>query len=230
MIRGRRGKLIIGIAGLALVAGLVASTVWIQKFRYRPYLHEKLYLPSGRFVSEMSIGYREIVADIVWMQAIQYYGDFRKGNHDLKYFRGLIDIVTMLDPHFTFAYLFGALVISEDVGALEEGTDLLKAGMARNPQSWQLPFEIAFLNYINGGDRLVAARYFELASKMPGAPESTERFAAFVYSKAGNDDSSVRIWEEYKEHTDNPYLKELAERYIEKIKNSQSEEKAAPDA
>jgi hypothetical protein len=108
--------------------------------------------------------------------------------------------------------------------------DLLKSGMARNPRSWQLPFEIGFLNYVNGGDRLVAARYFELASKMPGAPESTERFAAFVYSKAGKDESSVRIWEEYMEHTDNPYLKELAERYIEKIKNSQSEEKAAPDA
>lgn len=221
MMRGLNRKIIIGLVGVTMVAGLVLSTVWVQKFRYRPYLHEKLYLPSGKFVKEMSISYREVVADVLWMSAIQYYGDFRKGNHDLRYFRGLIDLVTTLDPHFSFAYRFGALVISEDTGALEEGMDLLKLGMARNPRSWQLPFEVGFLNYVNGGDRQVAGRYFELASKMPGAPESTERFAAFVYSKAGDRESSMRIWEEYMETTDNPHLKELAERYIEKLKQSE---------
>ena len=29
---------------------------------------------------------------------------------------------------------------------------------------------------------------------------------------------SIRIWEEYKEITDNPWLKELAERYIDELK------------
>ena len=228
LVHGR--KIVIGIIGVTMVVGLVVSTVWIQKFRYRPYLHEKLYLPSGKFVTEMSLGYREVVADVLWVSAVQYYGDFRKGNHDLRYFRGLIDIVTLLDPHFTFAYRFGALVISEDVGSLDEGMELLKLGMARNPRSWELPFEVAFLAYINGGDRLVAARYFELASKMPGAPESTRRFAAFVYSKAGNRESSMRLWEEYLEQTDNPHLKELAKRYIEKLKRSENKEKATSDA
>jgi len=218
------------LVGTAVVAGLVLSTVWVQKYRYRPYLHEKLYLPSGKFVREFSLGYREVVADAVWLSAVQYYGDFRKGNHDLRYFSGLIDIVTSLDPHFTFAYLFGALVVSEDAGSFDEGMDILKRGISRNPTSWQLPFEIGFLNFVNRRDNALAARYFELASRLPGAPEYVERFAAFVYSKAGDSGSSIRIWEEYKEHADDPFLKELAERYIEKLNQESAGKKAGTDA
>lgn len=230
MTAAARRRTVLALCGAVIVSGFVLSTVWVQKYRYRPYLHEKLYLPSGKFVEQLSLGYREVVADAVWLSAVQYYGDFRKGNHDLKYFRGLIDITTTLDPHFIFAYVFGALVVSEDVGAFDEGMDILKQGMAHNPASWQLPFEIAFLNFINRQDTQMAARYFELASRMPGAPEYTRRFAAFVYSKAGDTESSIRMWEEYMEHTDNPYLKELAERYIEKLKQSPLEEKAPSDA
>ena len=225
-----RGNPVILLAGAAVVAGLVLSTVWVQKYRYRPYLHEKLYLPSGKFVRELSLGYREVAADAVWLSAVQYYGDFRKGNHDLRYFGGLIDIVTSLDPHFTFAYLFGALVISEDVGSFDEGMAILKRGMSRNPTSWQLPFEIGFLNFVNRRDNALAARYFELASRLPGAPEYAGRFAAFVYSKAGDSGSSIRMWEEYKEHADDPFLKELAERYIEKLNEESAGKKAGSDA
>ncbi len=215
--------------GFAVLGGVTASTIQVQKYRYRPYLHEQLYLPSGKFVKECSLGYREIAADVVWLNAVQYYGDFRKGNHDLRYFRGLIDIVTTLDPHFIFAYLFGALVISEDVGSFDEGVDILKLGITRNPTSWRLPFEVGFLNFVNRRDPGLAARYFELASRLPGAPEYAGRFAAFVYSKAGDDASSVRLWEEYKRHAEDPFLKELAERYIDKLKSSSNEKKAASD-
>jgi hypothetical protein len=218
------------VVGLIASAGLGLSTAHVQKYRYRPYLHEKLYLPSGKFAQQISLGYREIAADVVWLNAVQYYGDFRKGNHDLRYFRGLIDIVTALDPHFIFAYVFGALVVSEDLGAFDEGMEILKAGIAENPTSWKLPFEIGFLNFVNRRDQAVAARYFELASKMPGAPEYAKRFAAFVYSKAGDDASSIRLWEEYVRHADDPLLKELAERYIAKLKSSSGEKKAASDA
>lgn len=217
------------LCALVVFAGLALATVHAQKYRYRPYLHEALYLPSGKFVEQVSLGYRELAADFVWLSAVQYYGDFRKGNHDLKYFRGLIDITTTLDPHFTFAYLFGALVVSEDAGAFAEGMEILQDGMAHNPNSWQLPFEIGFLNFINRQDTRMAARYFELASRMPDAPEYAQRFAAFVYSRAGDEESSIRMWEAYKEHTDNPFLRELAERYIEKLQRS-LEEKAPTDA
>jgi hypothetical protein len=217
------------VTGLALVSGLAFATARVNAFRFRPYLHESLYLPSGKFIKEVSLGYRQLAADLVWLSAVQYYGGFRKGDHDLRYFQGLIDLVTTLDPNFVFAYVFGAIVVSEDLGAFNEGADMLKCGMAANPTAWELPFEIGFLSYVNHVDNTLAARYFDLASRMPEAPESTERFAAFVYAKAGDDATSVRLWEAYKESTDNPILRELADRYIEKIKNSNVREGMTSD-
>ena len=222
MRRQRRRNVVFWITGVFILAGLVLTTVRIRAYRHRAYLHESLYLPSGKFLDELSLGYKQVVADLVWFSTIQYYGDYRKGNHSLAYFEGLIDIVISLDPHFIFAYVFGAWVVSEDMGDFERGADILKRGMVENPGSWQLPFEIGFLNFANRVDYNLAGRYLELASRMPNAPERARRFAAFVYTRAGEKDSSIRLWEAYKEYTDNPYLKELAQRYIEKLERGET--------
>jgi hypothetical protein len=108
------------------------------------------------------------------------------------------------------------------MGEFPAGAEILRRGMAKNPTSWELPFEIGFLNFTNRVDYDIAARYLDLASRMPNAPERAKRFAAFVYTRAGEADSSIRLWEAYKEYTDNPYLKEMAERYIERIKQGES--------
>jgi hypothetical protein len=206
------------IAGIVITAGLFVSTIVVRGHSYRPRLNDSMYLPSGKFIGEMSLGYKQLAADVVWLSAVQYYGEYRFDKHDLTYFEGLIDIVTTLDPHFIFAYIFGALVICSDIGSMDNGVAILKKGMKHNPGSWQLPFEIGLLYYVSAGNAELAARYFDLASRVPGAPEMTDRFAAFVYSKAGHTETSIRMWEELAENTEEPIMKVLAERYIEKLK------------
>jgi hypothetical protein len=93
--------------------------------------------------------------------------------------------------------------------------------MGENPTSWRLPFEIGFLYYLHQVNFDMAARYFDLASRMPEAPERAKRFAAFVYWVAGQQASALKLWEEYAEYTENPYLKELAKSYVEKLKQSE---------
>ena len=210
-----------GIAGLVITAGLVVSVSLTRRYNYRPHLNDSLYLPSGKFVSQASLGYRQLAADFVWLSATQYYGEYRLGKHDLAYFEGLVDIVTTLDPHFIFAYIFSALVVSSDMGAFDDGVEILRRGMQHNPTEWKLPFEIGFLYYVGSGNPDLAARYFELAARLPGSPEITRRFAAFVYSKAGHQDNSIRMWQEMLENSEEPYMRELAERYLEKLKREQ---------
>jgi tetratricopeptide (TPR) repeat protein len=217
----RNEKIKFTLAGLIITSGLVVSISLTRRYNYRPYLNDSLYLPSGKFISQTSLGYRQLAADFVWFSAIQYYGDYRLEKHDLSYFEGLIDIVTTLDPHFTFAYIFSALVVSTDMDAFDDGVEILKRGMQHNPTAWKLPFEIGFLYYVGAGNPDLAARYFDLASRLPGSPELAGRFAAFVYSKAGHRDNSIRMWQELLEHTDEPYMRELAEHYLEKLRRGQ---------
>jgi len=206
------------IVFVVALAGAVATTVGVKRYTYRPYLYDDLYLPSGKFMEQVSLGYKQITADVIWSQAVQYYGGYRKGDHDLAYFEGLIHLVTDLDPHFVFPYRFGALVLSQDMEAFDRGIRILRKGMHHNPTKWELPFEIGFLYFVDAGDPDMAARYFELASRMPDAPDLARRFAAFVYSRAGHDEMSIRMWEELKNTSDEPYMRELADRYLDKLK------------
>lgn len=205
------------LLGLGLATVLVFSTAHVQAYRERPYLNANLYLPSGKFIEQTTLGYQQIAADMIWFQAVQYYGGYAKSQHDLAYFNGLIEIVTDLDSHFIFPYLFGAVVMSQDMGDLDRAVVLLKRGMERNPDTWELPFEIGFLTYTVARDAENAARYFELAGKMPGGGDQARRFAAFVYSKAGHAETSIRMWEELAKDSDQPYMRDLARRYVEKL-------------
>jgi hypothetical protein len=214
-VKAARGILV----GVALLATLVVATWRVQTYRERAYLYTNLYLPSGKFIEQTSLGYRELAADWVWFQAVQYYGGYAKGQHDLAYFAGLIDIVTDLDPPFSFPYIFGAVVLSQDMGDLERGVEILKKAMRENPRDWQYPFEIGFLYYVIARDSDRAARYFELASRLPGAGDVPRRFAAFVHSKAGHEETSIRMWEEIARDSDQPYMREMARKYIEKLRN-----------
>jgi tetratricopeptide (TPR) repeat protein len=213
-----RGMTVKVTVGLVLLVGLTVTTRQARQFTFRPYLYDNLYLPSGQFVEQASLGYRQLVADLTWFSAVQYYGGYRKEYHDLSYFEGLIGIVTDLDPHFEFPYVFGAVVLSQDMRSLDAAIALLKKGMANNPTSWRLPFEVGFLYYIDARDPDMAARYFDLASRLPGGGDKARRFAAFVYSRAGHTETSIRMWQELMETTDEPYMREMARRYIEKLK------------
>ena len=202
-----------------LLACLIVTTKRVDAYRNRPYLYTNLYLPSGKFVEQTSLGYRELAADWTWFQAVQYYGGYALQQHDLAYFNGLIDIVTDLDPHFQFPYIFGAVVMSQDMGDLERGVEILKKGMRANPTDWNYPFEIGFLYYVVAQDANRAARYFELASRLPESGEMPARFAAFMHSKAGHEQTSIRMWEEIARESDQPYLRDMAKRYIEKLRS-----------
>ena len=213
-----RGNLWGIVIAFALLSATVVSATHAKRYNYRPYLHDNLYLPSGKFIKQVSLGYEQLAADFTWASAIQYYGGYRQEYHDLAYFSGLIDIVTDLDPHFIFPYVFGAVVMSQDLQAFPEAVALLRKGMTRNPQQWEFPFEIAFLYYVDAHDNEMAARYFELAARMPGGGDKARRFAAFIYSQAGHEHNAIRMWEELIETTDEPWMRELAERSLERLR------------
>jgi hypothetical protein len=209
------------LAGVSLLLALVFATVRVQPYVHRPYLHTNLYLPSGRFVKQASLGYDEIASDMVWFQAVQYYGGFAQGQHDLAYFAGLIHIVNQLDPHFVFPYVFGAVVLAQDLNSFDRGIEVLKRGMEQNPTAWDFPFEIGFLYYTVARDEASAAHYFELAGKMPGGGDRARRFAAFVYAKGGHRETSMRMWEEIARSSDEPFMRELAKHYLQQLQRGE---------
>ena len=91
-----------------LVPVVLGAIVWpLHRFDGRKLTaerQERLYFPSGKFLCESSLGYREAMADYLWFRFVQYYGAFAKDLNDLRYFDVLLDGITRLDPRFVEAY------------------------------------------------------------------------------------------------------------------------------
>jgi len=214
----KRAYFEIGAAVVALGV-LFAASRGVEGLAREKHRLEVLYLPSGEFIEQATLGYHNLAADVLWFKMVQYYGGYRMGENDLALFSHLVDVITDLDPQFVFAYVFGALVIAQDLGHFESGAAFLEKGMENNPEEWWLPFELGFLQYVYARDYAAAVSSFERAARLPGAGPQAARFAAFAAGKAGHVETSIAMWEELARTSDNEYIRELAERYIEELRS-----------
>ncbi|MFH0778633.1 MAG: hypothetical protein V2A71_08385 [Candidatus Eisenbacteria bacterium] len=187
---------------------------------------ELLYFPSGKFLEESALGHESTLADIAWLRAIQYYGHHRLTDQKYELMAHIFDVVTTLDPQFIQAYVFGAIVLSQDAGQPEEAIALLKKGLRNNPENWRLAFETGFVYYLTLRDYSRAGEYFALAARLPCAPEFTSRFAAFVKERAGETETALALWQQAAETTKNKYIREIAEERIRELEKELEKERA----
>lgn len=178
---------------------------------------EQLYFPSGNFLKESSLCFREVNADYLWFRFIQYYGSFAQGNSNFQHFKLLIDGITTLDPHFVEAYHFAALVSWSDLGKPYESIDILKKGILHNPDTARLPFQVGMIYHAVANDFPRAAFWFKTAAKCSDATDLDRRFAAYSTYRTGNNLGSLQLWIDLYEMTDQPGMKKLAEKMINLI-------------
>jgi tetratricopeptide (TPR) repeat protein len=209
----------LGLAALVitLAPGLAGS---IQAERPATDGHQRLYYPDGPMLRHASLGFAAPVADYVWLQAIQYYGGYRRGEHDLRYFAGLVEATTTLDPRFSEAYHFASLVLAMEFGDHQGAIDLLKRGILANPDDWRLHFNVGFIHYVFLHEYTAAALWFEAAAALPGATDFSRRFAAFSRRRAGDLEGSLILWEHLGRTTESADMRELADRMVEQCREA----------
>jgi hypothetical protein len=179
---------------------------------------ELMYFPSGILLKPMALGHPHTLADLLWLRAIQYYGEHRLSDNQFPFAKHIFKTITALDRQFTEAYLFGGMVLVEEGRDIPGGIALLREGMAWNPHRWELAFETGFAYYVAARDNAQAARFFTLAARMPGAPEYVIRFAAYVRGRTGDQKLALQLWEELVATTRSPTIRALAERKVAEIR------------
>ncbi len=181
-------------------------------------IEEMMYFPSGHILSTASLGYDAVIADFLWLRGIQYYGEHRRGDQEYHLAQHIFSTITDLDPLFVGAYRFGAFVLAQDAGRPAAGTELLRKGMRSNPYSWQLPFDLAFLYFVELEDHAKAAHFFKFASRFEDSPEIARRFSAFAYRKAGKTGIAKELWTEIHRSSSNAVMKDNAEYALKNIR------------
>jgi hypothetical protein len=213
-MRVRTHSLLLLVVGAGLLAGSVPLGEALE--RSRPAVRDESELtlfPSGRFLREASLGHPQLVADLAWLQAVQYYGKHRQGDRRYPLSPHLFYTLTDADPHFENAYLFAALVMSEG-GFLREAETLLQRGADRNPDSWKLRFELGFFQYVALKKHACAAQNFHCASHLEGAADYVGRFAAAAYERAGDPETARVLWQVMAATSDNEEIQRMAQERI----------------
>jgi tetratricopeptide (TPR) repeat protein len=207
----RPARMLLLIVLVASAASVYPLRQALQCRRYSNDVVEELtYYPSGKLLKVADLGFSSLVADAMWLRGIQYFGEHRKTDRRYPLAEHIFSTITDVDPEFTGAYRFGAMVLSDEVGAPGVAVDLLRKGLRAGAGSWEIPFDIGFTYFIALGDYERAAHYFKLASRFAKAPEITRRFAASAYRRAGRADLARELWQEIVKSSSNRVMRESA--------------------
>ncbi len=214
------------LCGIALILGFVllgiGAALSLEHERPSRVRGEELaYLPKGQYLRLASLGYRQIVADIIWLQAVQHLGAPQDTSQGYRWTYHAVDVLTDLDPAFVPAYQAAGTILGVWAGRIQESIAILKKGMQHNPEVWQLPFLIGYDYFYELCDPSSAARYLQIAAALPGAPEYLPRLAARMAVEAGDPQAAREFLERFIRQTDDQRLQETL---TERMKHVMQEE------
>ena len=206
-----------GAGTLWAVGALLAASMSMLQFPLqhwitsKPKLQQLTYLPDGQYLRIASLGFRELLADVLWLQVIQVIGQRKLSNDDGRWLYLAVDRITTLDPSFVRAYEAGSLALCTLVVLPEESNRLLEKGMKHNPREWKLPFLLAINYYFEMADDKKAAEAMAKAASLPGSPDALARLAAKLFVSAKSPQQAVDFLAKVHSETTDENIKRLVE-------------------
>ncbi len=185
-----------------------------DKLPLKQNVNQSVRLLPPAFLQMMSLGHQTLMADLIWLQLIQYFGASIEQKVEQTHLFAYIDTLTSLDPDFEDAYVFSSYLLADQP---EQAMKILKKGIETHPQSWRIPFQAGFIQYLKFKNYSLAAQYFQISAQRPNAPDLPNRFAAQLYKRTdadGHCQISIQLWQDAWEKAPNKELKEQAEKHI----------------
>lgn len=169
------------------------------------------------FLRFITLGHSNLMADMLWLQLIQYYGATAQEKSSREYLYPYIDTITSLSPGFEDAYIFGSYVLSDTPQQVEQSLQLLEKGMKQLPDSWLIPFQAGFVSYLHQKDYAKAADYFAQAAQRPEAPRLAQQMAAQLNRRTNDYERcqvGFRLWQDAYEKAPEGELRAKAEKRL----------------
>lgn len=182
-----------------------------QQAESEPY-QLSVYFPSPAASDLLRVaGAGRLAADIYWLAFIQYAGDSQRRQVDhWQLADDYLKTVTQFDPHFVQPYWFAAFTVGADEKRPDLAAEIIEQGINRNPGNWYLPYIAGINQFLYANNDRVAARYYTLASSLPGAPPYIGDQAGILASGAPSYLSRARALETACAHENDPVVKEKA--------------------
>jgi len=164
---------------------------------------ETLYLPPVVVLRFMSAGYREALADLLFLRAHSYFLSHFFSDRRFTWLTNYYDAITGLDPDNPKIYLWSAQAVKLgqmiDDNAIALSNGFLEDGLERFPRDWQMHLDLGFNLYFEFKGtseeakslaRLRARDHFATAAGLPGS-NVDPNFVAELFQRGHDDGLAV---------------------------------------
>lgn len=175
-------------------------------------------LPSGKTLQVVSFGFRNLVADMLFIWSIQFYSSYNLTNR-YEYLEHIFNVITDLTPTYREPYIVGSWIMALELGDVHMAIRLLDKGSKNMPNEWIFDYECGFYAYKRLKDFDLAEKYFELAASKPTAPSHITRKQAHMIYMQDNLEYAYNLWLDiYNKAGDDGFARSSALNHLHQIK------------
>jgi len=199
-------------AGFFATLGILCAAVGLTapRLEHSP----PIYLPRAEYLRPMSLGYNNVLANLLWFRTISYFGEHYRSDRTYPWLAYMCDLVTDLDPRAEHVYRFAGVILPWEAGQADEGIRLLEKGVRVFPNSWLLQYWVGFTHYFFKNDFESAASAMRRAAQLPGAHPNTARLAAVLSAQQSGSETTLRFLAELKDEVDSDEMRAVVDQHM----------------
>jgi hypothetical protein len=229
---------------LLAAAGLAPTRAALnrQYERHRRVL-DTAEIPTVGVARVASLGHVEWLADVLWINALLYYGESLSARNPGRYVDRYASVMVALDPRFRQAYLWAAVAMVLRTGEvpvedLRRAAEYLEVGLRIFPEDGELHLQRGATLAFELSPRLtreseerrrvraVAAEHFRKASALGEGPEWICLTAATLLTEAGRPDAAIEALRDGLVRVESPAFRErIQQRLIELLRAHPSDDR-----
>jgi hypothetical protein len=178
---------------------------------------------SGNLLLEISrrpafaFGFRNFLADLEWLKAVQVAGSPRMSRGDYDRLNLLVQAVNNFDPRFVVPYLLGGLILGDSPRHVPDALATLERGGMRHPSDWRFPFYIGYIRYFSLGDPVEGGKSLQAAARLPDSPRHLPLLAARMLSEGREPETALAFLAEMERQETNPARREILRKRISEV-------------
>ena len=175
-----------------------------------------IYIPSGQYLKFATFGNSSLLADMIYVWAIQYYSDYTIPDM-YEYLDHIFSIINELDPSYLDPYDIGAVIAAYEAQDLDLALKILDRGLEKNPEEWLFPYMAAHYAQMIKKDHKLAQEYYKKAMNIEEVPPIVERLYANAIFKSMDYKRALQTWLEIYKTAEDERTKKIASNHIYNI-------------
>lgn len=156
----------------------------------------------------VDLGAHSAVASLLWLNLVQRVGEFKT-----RFLFEDLEVITSLDPRFSYPYAFGVLMLSF-FDKMDKAVELGERGIREADPDWRIPYYLSVVYHTHFSNRARALELLEFASRTPGAPPGIQKVLAYYGTRPNFREETKALWHGIYENSRDEFVRKRAENFI----------------